>query len=94
MKMLFDLFPVLLFFTAYKLFGIYAATAVLMGASLAQTLLFRLARNRFETTHVMAMVMIMVFGGATLLFHNAAFIEWKPTVISGLFAAADRKSVV
>ena len=88
MKMLFDLFPVLLFFTTYKLFGIYAATAVLMGASLAQTLLFRLARSRFETTHVMAMVMIMVFGGATLLFHNAAFIEWKPTVISGLFAAA------
>ena len=32
MKFLFDLFPVLLFFVAFKFWGIYTATAVAMGA--------------------------------------------------------------
>jgi intracellular septation protein len=88
MKLLFDLFPVLLFFAAYKLAGIYTATAVLMAASLAQTLIFRVIKGKFEATHVVALVLILLFGSATLLFHTPAFIEWKPTVISGLFAAA------
>ncbi len=26
--------------------------------------------------------MIVVFGGATLLFHNEAFIKWKPTAVN------------
>ena len=86
--MLFDLFPVLLFFAAFKLAGIYTATAVLMAASLAQTLIFRIVKGKFETTHVVALVLILLFGSATLIFHDAAFIQWKPTVISGLFAAA------
>jgi len=88
MKMLFDLFPVLLFFAAFKLAGIYTATAVLMGASLIQTLAFRIIKGKFESTHVIAMVLIMLFGSATLIFHDDAFIMWKPTVISCLFAAA------
>ncbi len=88
MKVLFDLFPVLLFFAAYKLAGIYTATAVLMAASLAQTLIYRFRYGRFETTHVVALVLILLFGSATLLFHDDVFIKWKPTVISCLFAAA------
>ena len=38
MKMFFDLFPVILFFIAYKQFDIYVATGVLMAACLIQTL--------------------------------------------------------
>ena len=88
MKFIFDLFPVLLFFAAYKLAGIYTATAVLIAASAAQVAIYWLVTRKFESMHVITFVLVALFGGATLLFHTPAFIEWKPTVISSLFAAA------
>lgn len=36
MKFLFDLFPIILFFVAYKVWGIFTATAVAIGATLVQ----------------------------------------------------------
>ena len=36
MKFLFDLFPVILFFVAFKFAGIYVATAIAMAATVAQ----------------------------------------------------------
>src|SRR3546814_20117645 len=39
-----------------------------------------------EATHWINLSVIVVFGGATLLFHNDAFIKWKPTVLYWLFA--------
>jgi intracellular septation protein len=34
------------------------------------------------------MAIIVVFGGATIYFHNEAFIKWKPTVLYWVFALA------
>lgn len=81
MKLLFDYFPVLLFFICYKLFGIYPATAVAMGASVIQVFLHRLKHQRYEKMHLISMSLIMVLGGATLFFHNPWFIKCKPTGI-------------
>ena len=36
MKFLFDLFPIILFFAAYKFAGIFAATAVAIAATVGQ----------------------------------------------------------
>ena len=33
-------------------------------------------------------VLVVVFGGLTLFFHNDEFIKWKVTVIYALFAGA------
>lgn len=33
-------------------------------------------------------VLVAVFGGLTLFFHNDEFIKWKVTVIYALFAGA------
>ncbi len=81
MKLLFDFFPVLLFFIAFKLWGIYAATAVAILASFLQVLVFWLSHRRFDKMHLVTLAMILVLGGATLLFHNPVFIKWKPTGI-------------
>ncbi|UCC57443.1 MAG: septation protein IspZ, partial [Gammaproteobacteria bacterium] len=35
MKFLFDLFPIILFYVAYQLYGIYVATAVAIAAAFA-----------------------------------------------------------
>ena len=47
MKILFDFFPILLFFICYKFYGIYTATAVAMAASLAQVVLHRIKHQRY-----------------------------------------------
>lgn len=86
MKLLFDFFPILLFFIIYKSFDIYTATAVAMLASLTQVTFYRLKFQRYEKMHVISLAIIMVLGGATLFFHNPWFIKWKPTGIYWLSA--------
>ena len=86
-KFLFDLFPLILFFLAFKFYDIYTATAVAMAASVAQILWIKLRGKAIETTHWINLTVIVVFGSATLLLHNDAFIKWKPTVLYWLFAA-------
>ena len=86
MKLLFDFFPIILFFIAFKLFNIYVATAVAMIASLAQVIGYRLKQQRFEFIHLITLVIILLLGGATILAHNPMFIKWKPTVVYWLLA--------
>lgn len=86
MKMLYDLFPLLLFFAAYKFFGIYTATAVAIVASVLQLGFTWYKTKKFEIMQVITCVMIVVFGGLTLFLHNDMFIKWKPSVINWLFA--------
>jgi len=85
MKFLFDLFPVILFFVAFKFFGIYIATAVAIAATFLQIgwLLFR--RRKIDNMLWVSLVVIAVFGGATLLLHDETFIKWKPSVLYWLF---------
>lgn len=87
MKFLFDLFPVILFFIAYKLYGIYPATAVIIVATIIQIGWVWFRHRRVETMQWASLVLIVVFGGATLLLQDESFIKWKPTVLYWLFAA-------
>lgn len=87
MKLLFDFFPVLLFFAAYKLTGddIYIATAVAIAATFIQSAIFWLRHRRLEKMHMITLVLLVVFGGATLLLQDEVYIKWKPTVLNWLF---------
>ena len=84
-KFLFDLFPLILFFVAYRYADIYAATAVAITASVAQIAWLKLTRKAIEATHWINLTVIVVFGGATLWLHSDVFIKWKPTVLYWLF---------
>lgn len=88
MKILFDYFPIICFFVGYKLWGIYIATAITMGASLLQNGLYWLKNKRFEKMHVITLVSVLVLGGFTLIFHKAIYIKWKPSIIYFAFAIA------
>ena len=101
MKLLFDIFPVLLFFIAFKVYDIYIATAVAIGATFAQIGWVWFRHRKVDTMLWVTLGVITVFGGATLLFANETFIKWKPTVLYWLFAAvlavaalASRKNLV
>ena len=117
MKLLFDLFPVILFFAVFKFAGaqpeaaqafagqylsfivvdgeisaqqapILLATAVAILATLAQVLWLLIRRRHVDTMLWVSLVIIMVFGGATIYFHDELFIKWKPTVLYWCFALA------
>ncbi|MBL8423889.1 septation protein A [Accumulibacter sp.] len=87
MKFLFDLFPVILFFIAYKFAGIYAATGVAMAATFAQIGWLWFRGRKIDTMLWVSLVIITVFGGMTLALHDETFIKWKPTVLYWAFAA-------
>lgn len=87
MKFLFDLFPVILFFAAFKLFDIYIATAAAIAATFLQIGWLKWKRRKVDAMMWVTLVIIVVFGGATLALHDETFIKWKPTVLYWLFGA-------
>jgi intracellular septation protein len=88
MKFLFEMFPIILFFAAYKFKGIYVATSVAIAASILQITYAYFKNKKVEKPMIISLVVIIIFGGATLLVHNEMFIKWKPTVLYWIFACA------
>jgi intracellular septation protein len=85
MKFLFDLFPVILFFAAFKAFDIYVATVTVIVATGAQILWVWWRHGKVDTMLWISLALVAVFGGATLLLHDESFIKWKPTVLYWMF---------
>lgn len=87
MKLLVDFLPIVLFFIAHKLHGIYVATGVMMVATLAQVAWLRW-RGGLETLHKVTLVLVLLFGALTLALQDDRFIKWKPTVLYAAMALA------
>lgn len=115
MKLLFDLFPVILFFVVFRLAGanpeaaqafashylsalvsggevtlaqapILLATAVAILATFGQIGWLLLRRHPVDNMLWVSLVIIVLFGGATIYFHDEHFIKLKPTVLYWCFA--------
>lgn len=65
---------------------ILIATAVAILATIGQVIWLMARGKKVEVMLWVSLAIIVVFGGATLLFHDATFIKWKPTVLYWLFA--------
>src|SRR5688572_26008592 len=85
MKFLFDLFPIILFFAAFKLYDIYVATAVAIVATILQIGWAKYKNGKVDGMLIASGLIIVVFGGATLILQDETFIKWKPTVLYWLF---------
>ncbi|KJR97465.1 MAG: septation protein A [Desulfobulbaceae bacterium BRH_c16a] len=88
MKLLFEFFPVVFFFIAYKFFDIYVATGVAIAATFLQVAISWYGTRKVATMQLVTLAIIIIFGGLTLFLRDEQFIKWKPTVINWLFAAA------
>ena len=88
MKLLIDFFPIILFFAAFKVGGIYVATGVAIAATIVQIAWLRHSTGRIEPMQWVSLGVILVFGGATIALHNETFIKWKPTVLYWLMGAS------
>jgi len=102
MKQLLEFLPIALFFAVYQLDGktvslsdwtyqfdgIFSATTVLIAATALQLLLTWLLTRQLDKRLLWTGIAVSVFGGATLLFRNELFIQWKPTVFNWGMALA------
>lgn len=86
MQFVLEYAPIILFFVAYKLHDIYVATAVAIAASVVAIGWSAIAARKVTSMQWLSLVIIVVFGGATLLLHDETYIKWKPSVLYGAFA--------
>ena len=87
LKLALDLGPLALFFFANSHYGIFVATATFMIAVLAALAVSYVLTRHFPIMTVVTAIIVVVFGGLTLFFHDATFIKVKPTIIYALFGA-------
>jgi intracellular septation protein len=82
-----DYGPLAVFFVAYVGFGLMAATAALIAASLIVLVPAWLLERRVPVIPVVTAVLVGIFGGLTLWLRDETFIKMKPTIVQLLFAA-------
>lgn len=85
---LIDFIPVLLFLIAFKLYGIYVATAVGIISTALQVIITRIVRKHFDKQQLVTLAVFTLFGGMTLYFHNPIFVKWKPSIVFWIFGSA------
>ena len=86
MQFLNDFLPIVIFFFAYKVWGIYAATLSAILVCVSQVLYIYFKGKKPQMSQWISLGLIVVLGGATLLFKNEWFIKWKPTALYWLFS--------
>jgi intracellular septation protein len=85
LKLALDIGPLVLFFAANAKFGIFAATAAFMVAVVAALLVSYVMIRQWPIMPVVTAIVVVVFGGLTLVLHDDTFIKLKPTIIYTLF---------
>ena len=85
LKLVLDIGPLVLFFAANARFGIYVATGAFMVAVLVALAVSYALTRHIAIMPVVTAVIVLIFGGLTLVLHNDLFIKLKPTIIYVLF---------
>jgi intracellular septation protein len=85
LKLVLDIGPLVLFFVANSKFGIYVATGSFMIAVLIALGVSYAMTRHIAIMPVVTAVIVLVFGGLTLILHDELFIKLKPTIIYVLF---------
>lgn len=77
MKAWLDFLPIILFFIAYKLQGVFVAAAVLMGAVVVVYGFLWLQQRRLETSQWITVAATLGLGSLTLILHDEKYLQWK-----------------
>ena len=86
MKLLLDFLPIVIFFAVFKIYDdIYLATVVLIIATALQVGFTWWRHGKVEKMPLIALGLLVVFGGITLLLHDEIYLKWKVTVVNALF---------
>jgi intracellular septation protein len=85
---LFEIAPGIVFFVVNYGWGLMWATLAVLLATVVFTSLGIAIERRLPVFPTVTLILVLILGGATLVFQNEQFIKMKPTVGSCLFAAA------
>jgi intracellular septation protein len=85
LKLALDIGPLVLFFAANSRYGIFVATAAFMVAVLVALAACWMMTRHLAMMPLVTAVIVLVFGGLTLVLHDDLFIKLKPTIIYVLF---------
>lgn len=80
-----DLGPLIGFFAAYEVWGIYAATGVFMAATLTALGFGWWRERKIAAMPLFTAILVLIFGGLTFVLKDPRFIKMKPTVLYSLF---------
>jgi intracellular septation protein len=83
-RLLLDFGPLILFFAAFKLWGLIAATATVMAAAVSALGLGYWFDRKLHPIPLLTAVLVLLFGGLTLYLNDPVFIKMKPTFVYAL----------
>ncbi len=86
MKQLLELIPLILFFVVYKLSGIQYAAIALVIATIVQMIILKLKYGVIEKQQIIMGSAVVFFGVLTAYFNKVEYLQWKVTIVYGLFA--------
>ena len=96
-QLMIDLGPVVIFVIAFNVLqrmeatrdnAVYIATAIFMAATLVAIAYSRIKNGRIPPVLIITGVLVVAFGGLTLLLRDRTFIQIKPTVTYLFYTAA------
>lgn len=82
-----DIFPLIVFFVAYRQYDLITATGALVVVSIVTTGLRYALERKLATAPLITLVLVVVFGGLTVWLNDERFIKIKPTLLNASFAA-------
>lgn len=87
-RLILDFAPLVVFFAAFKLWGIFAATAAVMAAAVLALALGYWFDRKLHPVPLVTAVLVLLFGGLTLYLNDPVFIKMKPTFVYALLGFA------
>ncbi len=84
-KLALELGPLGLFFLANQRAGIFAGTAIFVAATVVSLAIHYALVRKLPIMPMVSGVVVVVFGGLTLLLQDELFIKLKPTIVNTLF---------
>jgi intracellular septation protein len=86
LKLALDFAPLVAFFAAYKLGGVYWATSIIIALTIISLIIGFAMTGRVAKFPLFSGILITVMGGLTLYLHNDMFVKMKPTAANLIFA--------
>jgi intracellular septation protein len=87
LKMALDFAPLVAFFVAYKLGGVYWATGIIIALTIVSLIIGYMITGKLAKFPLFSGILITVMGGLTLYLQNDVFVKMKPTAANVIFAA-------
>src|SRR3954463_10323978 len=84
-RLILDFGPLLIFFGAFKWAGIFVATGALMAAIIAALAIGYALERKLSPMPIFTAVLVLIFGGLTLILQNETFLKVKVTILYGIF---------